>query len=171
LPRFQSYQNVFVMKWETVSSAIGHSAYALWNNGKKLITLVFNSSSNAARIEYAGEKRVFLIRDEGFRKNKTVLRNEYGIRIGHTGTENNENFIVVNNERYFYSIDNNEPVLTIYKESKDRPLAVCGLNINDTSLLSKAGVKRPLPEKALYSMLMSLCLYMFRPAEKLEYSF
>jgi hypothetical protein len=160
------------MKWETVSSTIGHSAYALWNNGKKLITLVFNSSSNAARIEYAGEKRVFLIRDEGFRKNKTVLRNEYGIRIGHTGTENNENFIVVNDERYFYSIDNNnETSVTIYKESKDRPLAVFGLNVNDTSLLSKAGVKRLLPDKALYSMLMSLCLYMFKPAEKLEYIF
>ena len=56
------------MKWETVSSTIGQSVYALWNNGKKLITLVFHSSSNAARIEYADEKRVFLIRDEGFQK-------------------------------------------------------------------------------------------------------
>lgn len=155
------------MKWETVSSTIGHSVYALLNNGKKLITLVFNSSSNAARIEYADEKRVFLIRDEGFMKNKTVLRTEYGIRIGHTGTENNENFIVLNDERFYYSIDNKtEPALTIYKESKDRPLAVCGLNIKDTDLLTKAGAKRPIPEKAFFSMLMSLCLYLFKPSEK-----
>ena len=61
------------MKWETVTSTIGQSVYTLWNNGRQLVTLVFNSSSNAARIEYEDEKRVFLIRDEGFRKNKTVL--------------------------------------------------------------------------------------------------
>ena len=93
------------MKWQTVTSSIGHTVYTLWNNGKKLSTLVFNSSSNAARIEYADEKRVFLIRDEGFRKNKTVLRTEYGIRIGHAGVENNAHYIVLNDERYFYSLE------------------------------------------------------------------
>jgi hypothetical protein len=154
------------MRWETVSSTIGHSVYALLNNGKKLITLVFNSSSNAARIEYANEKRVYLIRDEGFRKNKTVLRTEYGIRIGHTGTENNEHFIVLNDQRFFYSLDGNaEPALTVYKESKDRPLAVCKLDINNTDQLSRAGGKRPIPEKTLFSLLMGLCLYL-KPAEK-----
>jgi len=154
------------MKWETVSSTIGHSVYALWNNGKKLITLVFNSSSNAARIDFANEKRVFLIRDEGFRKNKTVLRTEYGIRIGHTGTENNENFIVLNDERYFYSLDDTqEPAVTIYKESKDRPLAVCGLDVKNADLLARSGAKRLLPEKALYSLLLGLCMYLFKPVE------
>ena len=92
------------MKWETVTSSIGQTVYTLWNNGRKLSTLVFNSSSNAARIEYANERRVFLIRDEGFLKNKTVLRNEYGIRIGHTGSEHNEKYIELNDERYFYSV-------------------------------------------------------------------
>lgn len=58
------------MKWETVTSTIGQSVYTLWNNGRQLVTLVFNSSSNAARIEYEDEKRVFLIRDEGFRKTR-----------------------------------------------------------------------------------------------------
>ncbi len=155
------------MKWETVSSTIGHSVYALWNNGKKLITLVFHSSSNAARIEYADEKRVFLIRDEGFRKNKTVLRTEYGIRIGHTGVENNERFIVLNDERYFYSLDNSrEPAVTIYKVSKDQPLAICGLDLRTADLLARAGAKRFLPEKALYSLLLGLCLYLFKPSEK-----
>ncbi len=160
------------MKWETVTSSIGQTVYTLWNNGRKLSTLVFNSSSNAARIEYRDEKRVFLIRDEGFRKNKTVLRTEYGIRIGYTGSENNENFIVLNDERYFYSVDDKkEPAVTIYKESIDRPLAVCGLNIQD-DLLSKAGVKRALHQKTLYSLLIGICWYLFNPAEKekpLEY--
>ena len=155
------------MKWETVSSTIGHSAFALWNNGKKLSTLVFHSSSNAARIDYADEKRVYLIRDEGFRKNKTVLRTEYGIRIGHAGTENNENYIVLNDERYFYSLDNNhEPAVTIYKESKDHPLAVCRLDVRNTDLLARAGAKRFLPQKTLFSLLLGLCLYLFKQFEK-----
>lgn len=154
------------MKWETVTSTIGQSVYTLWNNGRQLVTLVFNSSSNAARIEYEDEKRVFLIRDEGFRKNKTVLRTEYGIRIGHTGTENNENFIVLNDERYYYSVnDKQEPEVTIYKESIDHPLAVCGLNIQD-DLLAKTGTKKQLQEKTLYSLLIGLCLYLFKPLKR-----
>ena len=154
------------MKWESVSSTIGQSVYSLWNNGRKLVTLVFNSSSNAARIEYGDKKRVFLIRDEGFMKNKTVLRTEYGIRIGHAGIENNENFIVLNDERYFYSVDEKQgSAVTIYKESIDHPLAVCGLNVQD-DLLSKSGFKKPLQQKALYSLLLGLCLYLFKPMEK-----
>ena len=151
------------MKWETVTSSIGQTVYTLWNNGLKLSTLVFHSSSNAARIEYADKKRVFFIRDEGFRKNKTVLRTEYGIRIGHTGCENNENFIVLNDERYFYSLDDKkEPAVTIYKESIDRPLAVCGLNLQD-DLLAKSGGKRPLQQKALFSLLVGLCWCLLSP--------
>ena len=29
------------MNWETVTSGIGHKVYALWNNGRKLLTLGF----------------------------------------------------------------------------------------------------------------------------------
>ncbi len=154
------------MKWETVTSTIGQSVYTLWNNGRKLVTLVYNSSSNAARIEYEGKRRVFLLRDEGFRKNKTVLRTEYGIRIGHAGIENNETFIVLNNERYFYSVnDSKEKNVTIYRESADHPLVVCGLNLQD-DLLLKTGFKKVLPQKALYSLVLGLCLYLFKPLEK-----
>ncbi|WP_276501287.1 hypothetical protein [Terrimonas pollutisoli] len=151
------------MKWETFTSTIGQTVYTLCNNGKKLVTLVFNSSSNAARIEYADEKRVFLIRDEGFRKNKTVLRNEYGIRIGHAGSENNENFIELNNQRYFYSVDDKQqPAVTIYKESIEHPLVICKLDIKD-DLLTRSGVKKPLHQKTLYSLLLGLCLHLFKP--------
>ncbi len=154
------------MKWETFTSTIGQTVYTLCNNGKKLVTLVFNSSSNAARIEYADEKRVYLIRDEGFRKNKTVLRNEYGIRIGHTGSENNENFIELNNQRYFYAVDDNQqPAVTIYKESIEHPLAICKLDIKD-DLLTRSGVKKTLQQKTLYSLLLGLCLYLFKPVSE-----
>lgn len=154
------------MKWETVTSTIGNSVYALWNNGRKLVTLVFNSSSNAARIEYGTEKRVFLIRKEGFRKNKTVLRDEYGMRVGYMGSENNVDFIELNNERFFYSLeDSDHPAVTIYKESKDQPLAVCDLNIVPNDVLGSLRGKK-IDDDTRYSLLMTLCWYLFQPAVK-----
>jgi hypothetical protein len=156
------------MKWETVTSTLGYSVYALWNNGRKLVTLVFNFSSNAARVEYADEKRVFLIRKEGFLKNKTVLRNEYGLRIGYAGSENNEDYIVLNNERFFYTVDNNhqEPSVTIYKESKGKPIAVCGLDVEGGNhSLDTFGKGKLFRDDAHYSLLMTLCWYLFQPAK------
>jgi hypothetical protein len=147
------------MKWETVTSTLGHSVYALWNNGRKLVTLAFNFSSHSVRIEYADEKRVFFIRKEGFLKNKTVLRNEYGVRMGYAGSENNESYIMVDNERFFYSLDDNkEPAVTIYKESKDQPLAVCSLE--------KPRIGKLVRDDAHYSLLLTLCWYLFHPSKQ-----
>lgn len=149
------------MKWETVTSTIGHTAFALWNNGRKLVTLAFNPASNAARIEYGDEKRVYLIRKEGFLKNKLVLCNEYGIRIGHAGSENNAKFIMLDNQRYFYDLNNDqEPALTIYKESRDKPLATCTLDIAEMNRWDW-GKKSSFTDKAYYTLLMALCFYLF----------
>ena len=120
------------MKWETVTSTIGNSVYTLWNNGKKLVTLAFNPMSSAARIESGDEKRVFLIRKEGFLKNKTIMRNEYGVRIGSAGSENNASFIELNDERFFYELDKDgEPSVKIYKDSRENPTACDGFFRDD----------------------------------------
>lgn len=154
------------MRWQSVKSSLGYSVYALWNNGSKLLTLVFNSFSNAARIEYEGQKRVFLIRKEGFLKNKIVLRNEYGIRIGYAGNENNEDFIVLDNKRYFYKITNStEPGLLIYQESPDHPLAVCALSVENRDLFIDLSGRNRLKDEAKYNLVMMLCWYLFQPAK------
>lgn len=158
------------MKWESVTSTLGYSVFALWNNGRKLVTLVFNSSSSAARIEYEGQRRVFLIRKEGFMKNKTVLRNEYGVRIGRVGSENNENFIELSDERFYYSFsDSDAPAVTIYKNSKDQPLTVCELDVKRKDVLG-AFHKNKMEESSMYPLLMTLCWYLIQPTEaaKLE---
>jgi len=64
------------MKWQIASSTAKQEIYELWHKEKRLLTLEFHPATNSARIEYAGEKRVFLVRKEGFLKNKTVLCNE-----------------------------------------------------------------------------------------------
>jgi hypothetical protein len=155
------------MKWKSVKSTIGYSVYALWNNGRKLVTLVFNSSSNAARIDYAGEKRVFLIRKEGFLKNKVVIRNEYGVKIGYAGTDVNGEFLEVNNERFFYSLDNSDkPTITIYKQVKDQPFAVCELDLDEKDIMiDLSGKHKSVKEDTRNSLLMTLCWFLFQPAK------
>jgi hypothetical protein len=155
------------MKWETVTSTIGQTVYALWNNGRKLVTLVFHPGSNAARIEYENERRVFLIRKEGFRKNKTVLRSEYGMLIGQAGSENNEHFIDLNDQRFFYTIDDTrETSLTIYRGSKEHPIAVCSLDTPASNLHKQYRNNSSIQDTAHFSLLMGLCWYLFHPEAK-----
>ena len=145
------------MKWQIAKSTLKHEIYELWNKEKKLLTLEFHPATNSARIEYADEKRVFLIRKEGFLKNKTVLCNEYGIRLGYLAQDNKESYIALNNERFFFDINKNPlPELIIYKESKDEPLVICELDVKNNTL-----------EANLYSsLLLALCWYMFLPVSR-----
>jgi hypothetical protein len=151
------------MNWETVTSGIGQKVYALWNNGRKLLTLAFQTGSNYVRIEYGGEKRAFIIRYEGILKNKMVMRNEYGVRIGQVKVENNENLIALNDEKlHYYITTDTEPKLILYKDSKEIPLAVCDLHVeNDKNILpSMKG------SATQHSLLLALCWYLFHPVTK-----
>jgi hypothetical protein len=150
------------MKWESVTSGIGQKVYALWDNGRKLLTLAFTSSSNFAKIEYGQEKRAFILRYEGLFKNKMVMRNEYGIQIGQVTTER-DNLIALNDEKLFYTITNDEePKVILYKESMDKPLAVCALQLeNEKGLL--ASVK---PSATQHSLLLAMSWYLLKVVGK-----
>jgi hypothetical protein len=145
------------MRWETVSVSLSYEVYELWNNNQKLLTLTYHPGTHSARVESAHEKRVLLIRKEGFRKNKTVLRTEYGIFIGQIRSENKEPILELGNERFFYSIQNpSEPELVIYKESKLHPVAACKLNTpkgNASAVIHS-------------NLLLAFCWYLLHPAIK-----
>jgi hypothetical protein len=162
------------MKWEIASSTGTQEIYELWHHEKKLLTLDFHPATNSARIKYAGEKRVFLIRKEGFLRSKTVLCNEYGIRLGHLVHENKENFVELNHEKFFYTIhDNPTTELIIYKESIDNPLVICGLNVNNSSAPVRITKEKNLPVNSHSSLILALCWYMFQPVAeetRLEYA-
>lgn len=164
------------MRWETVNSTNNHEIYYLYKNDKKILTLSINPFSNSARVECEKQKRVFLIRKEGFRRNKTVLRNEYGMKIGELGQENKVNFIDVNDERFFYSIENNpQAELVLYKETKEKPFVTCGLSTKKVSNIDPIGMENAavkfskdkiLSDTAHPGLLMALCWYMFLPVAK-----
>jgi len=146
------------MNWETVTSELGNKVYALWNNGRKLLTFAPSSDSNFVKIECGGEKRFFQIRYEGFRKNRIVMRNEYGVKIGRVITENKENMIELNDNKYFFSIDdNNGGNITIYEGSKEKPLAVCSMNTKPDNAMLRSLRKNT----DQHSLLLALCWYLF----------
>ncbi len=153
------------MRWEKSKSTSANEIYHLWDKDKQLLTLTLHPFSNTARVESAAEKRVFLIRKEGFLRNKTVLRSEYGIKIAELGHDNKENFIDMNDERFYYSIHNNPTAeLVIYKESMDKPSVVCGLNVVDESPAVQFTHSSHLSSEP--GLLMALCWYMFLPVAK-----
>jgi hypothetical protein len=155
------------MKWESANPASNHEVYHLFKDDKKILTLSINPFSNSARVECEKQKRVFLIRKEGFRRNKTVLRNEYGIKIGELGQDNKENFIDVNDERFYYTIRNNPLTeLVLYKESKDKPFVTCGIGIKEGDPAVKFTKDNKLSETTNPCLLMALCWYMFLPVAK-----
>ena len=153
------------MKWENITSTSSSETYQLRHNDKKLLTLTLHPFSNTARVDCEDEKRVFLIRKEGFRRNKTVLRTEYGIKLGELGTDEKGNFVTINEDRFYYSTRQNELTeLVLYKDEIGQPLVVCGLDINngDTSLRftdKNSPVSHP-------ELLMALSWYMFLPVAK-----
>lgn len=155
------------MKWELTSTSPNQEIYALWHNDKKVLAVDFHPFTNSARIEYADEKRVFLIRKEGFLRNKTVLRDEYGMRIGQLGYEKSNattGVLELNDEKFFYTIHNN-PIaeLVIYKETKDKPFITCGLQTDNGNTSIKLAKGDQL-SASQHFLLMAVCWYMFLPA-------
>lgn len=155
------------MRWEIVRSDAGQEIYNLYKDEEKRLTLIYNPLSNSARVECNREKRIFLIRKEGFLRNKTVIRSEYGIKIGEIGTENRQHFIEVNNEKIFFSTDNHPLArLFLYKESKDQPLVSCGLHTENGSAAVFFRKDKNLGEMPHPGLLMALCWYMFLPVAR-----
>ena len=155
------------MRWEVDNSVAGHEIYHLFKGDKKMLTLNFNPFSNSARVDIDKEKRVLLIRKEGFMKRKTVLRSEYGIKIAELGHDNKNEFIDVNGDRFFYTIhDNPLAELILYKESKHKPLITCSLNIDNGKTSIEFNKAKIAETFSCTGLLMALCWYMFLPAAK-----
>ena len=155
------------MRWETVKSTTEQEIYHLYKDDKKRLTLVFNPFSNSARVECNKEKRVFLIRKEGFRRNKTVIRNEYGIKIGEFGQENRQHFITVNEEKFYYSARSNPLAeLVLFKETEEQPVVSCGLSTKEGTTAVYFKKDKNLSDQPHPGLLMALCWYMFLPVAK-----
>jgi len=155
------------MRWITARSVSGNEIYQLYKSEKKILTLSFNPFSNSARIEFDKEKRVFLVRKEGFLKKKIVLRNEYGVKIGELGQEHKQEFIDMNDQRFYYATRNNPgSELVLYKESIEKPVVICSLNTDNGNTSININEKSGMDVLSHSGLLIALCWYLFLPAAR-----
>ena len=110
------------MKWLAITTGVQEKIYELWNSKAKLLTLAYHPASGTLRVTADDEKRVFLIGREGFLRRRTVLRNEYGIRIGQLTYDNNQDnqgLIDVYEEGFTYALQGDpNPKATIYRNTE-----------------------------------------------------
>ena len=144
------------MQWKTITSSLGNTAFSLWSNGRKLLTLAFQNQSDSVYIESEdGEKRRFKCRNKGFLKNKVVLENEYGTDLGRLKKEGGREYILIDEKRYFLNILTNKEV-EIIEEDAAEPLTVCSLDVENSTAQAKNG------------LLMVLCYYLLGHPQKAE---
>lgn len=164
-----SHYKTSYMNWKTALTNGEHEMYELWHGEKKLLSLEFHPFTNSARIQYADTKRVFLLRKEGFLRNKTVLRNEYGIRIGQLGYDKSraaQGMIELNDKKFSFALQNNPLAeLVIRSEEENKPLVVCGLSAKTGRTSVELNKQLPL-SNAEHFLLMALCWYLFLPVAK-----
>ncbi len=150
------------MRWETIKSTPEQEVYYLMNGEKKELTLVCNPFSNSARIECNNEKRIFLIRKEGFRRKKTVIRNEYGVKLGELGKENKKDFILIGSTRLFYRTRTAPAAeLILFKETDPATPISCALDNN--CIEQHMHIAENPGNNTSTGLLMALCWYLLLP--------
>jgi len=110
------------MKWLAITTRVQEKIYELWNSREKLLTLAYHPASGTLRVSADDKQRVFLIGRKGFLRRRTVLRNEYGIRIGQLTYDNNQDnqgLIDVYEEDFNYALQGDpNPKAIIYRNTE-----------------------------------------------------
>lgn len=155
------------MKWISVNKEKQkNNAYELWYNDKKILSLSFSNITKIARIETDSDKRVFFVEKKGFLQNKTVIRNEYGIKLGQLSSEKNaadEGSIEMDGNKYGYSLNgDNEAAITVFGNDTtvSRPFLYCNLPavIDNATALVKRSIS--FHDTKVPFLLMALCWYL-----------
>ena len=136
------------MQWKTITTGIGNSAFTLWNNGRKLLTLAYKTQSDRVYIESSdGEKRYFKYRKNGLLKTNVVLENEYGTRLGKLKKEGERRYVLIDDNKYYLDYINKKEVAIIAENMKE-PLTICNLDLGSSTPKAKEG------------LMMILCYYL-----------
>jgi hypothetical protein len=152
------------MQWKQVSSGSAH-VYHLADGDNILLTLTINYKSSSLRAECASAKRAFFIHKEGIWKNRTVLKNEYGYKIGQMYYEkwHSDNGIVEIDEKKFRYIFRNNPQaeIAIFNEDETEPVVICGLATVTGQTTVKINRDGEFEDADMKYMLFALTWYLF----------
>jgi hypothetical protein len=152
------------MKWVSVNNGNSGDHYELWDNDNKLVDLSLSSHTKIARIVSSSDKRLFFIEKRGFLHAKTVIKNEYGIKLGELNSESwDEGMIDLDGTKYSFAFPHNEDdKLVIYNETKTQPLVSCSLSGLFTHIPAVLERSRSLHDTKYPSILMALCWYLLK---------
>jgi hypothetical protein len=147
------------MKWVSISIASRQEIYELWNADEKLLRVSLQPEMSSLRITADHEKRVFLVEREGILRSRTVLRNEYGVRMAQLNYESgNDNVGTIDfgDERLTYSRQNDFlSDFTIYKNGES--IVTCELPAIESKTFSYENHD---------FLILALCWYVFSDVKK-----
>lgn len=151
------------MKWVSVNTEFSGEGYELWSGDKKLAGISYSSRTHIARVMSNIGKRLFFFEKKGFLAPKTIITNEYGIKMGMVEEDrsgSNKGHLELDGKKYCYVFnENNSGDLKIYDEAMKQDLLTCSFN-TITKGLTKT---RSLLDTKFPSLLLVLCWYAFQP--------
>lgn len=138
--------------------------YELYDDEKPVLTLSINYKTSIFRAECKWGKRVFFINKEGIWKDKTVLKNEYGVVFGKASYEkwhSDKGAVEIDNKKFNYTFKNNPTAeLVFYKNNPDKPVLTCKLKPEKGTVKIKS---EKLDEGDNKYFLFALSWYLFLP--------
>ena len=112
----------------------GPQEFQLVKDDNILCIAVSNTAAGTVKIFHGKQKRHFISRKKGLIKTKTLLENEYGVRLASLSPEKSDaNSGIINmEENHFHYEFSNKPgkELLIYNNDKFIPVATCGLPVS-----------------------------------------
>lgn len=154
------------MQWK--KSATGQSqAYLLMEGENTLVNISINHGSAILRATCQSFQRVFLIRKEGFWKNKTVIKNEYGHKLGqlyYPKWQENNGVVEFEDKKFQYSLKNNPlAAIEVYNEGEASPIVACGLDSKNGQTTVQLTRDGGFANTDLQYILFALTWYLFLP--------
>lgn len=155
------------MKWIPINTRReGIHEYHLVEDDQLTMVLKFNPETHSVRINSAANQRVFFLENEGMLTGKYVLKNEYGMPIGHLNSDKwnaDGGTINIDANRYTYRINHSaETMISLYDNDHSRMPLNCELTGNFANQFS-AG---KLLNADTCSLLLGLCWLLAAPAVK-----
>ena len=145
----------------SVKQLPGQQDYLLKEDDKTVLKLCYKNDLHTARVETEKERRVLIIDDEGLLKTKTVLKNEYGIRIGSLNYDNfsdTQGSVDIENIKYRFIVKKGEtPELNIYKGSPRNLIYNCKVAFDD--------IKSRIKGSQTASLIIAVSWYLFLKEE------
>ena len=141
----------------SVKQLPGQQDYLLKEDDKTVLKLCYKNDLHTARVQTENERRVLTIDDEGLLKTKSVLKNEYGIRIGSLNYDNfsdTQGSVDIENIKYRFIVMKGEtPELNIYKGSHRNLIYNCRVVLGD--------IKSRVKGSQAASLIIAISWYLF----------